>query len=140
MRLEKIGAGFGLLLLGIVMLALRMNGDQTPTSPCVHTVERFVPIDAFTLRYELTIDDPGTWTQSWIVRSNADVPPVRYAVSAIARGRARRLHRAKADRNIVRQVDGVARGVASYEVERLHDQGTAESDAAETKRVSPDTL
>jgi hypothetical protein len=48
-------------------IGARMNGDQAPTSPRLHTVERFVPIDAFTLRYELTIDDPGTWTRSWTV-------------------------------------------------------------------------
>jgi hypothetical protein len=31
----------------------------------MHLVERFTGVDADTLRYEFTIDDPTTWTKSW---------------------------------------------------------------------------
>jgi hypothetical protein len=31
----------------------------------LHVVERFTPLDADTLRYEFTVDDPGTWTAPW---------------------------------------------------------------------------
>jgi hypothetical protein len=30
-----------------------------------HLVERFTRIDADTLRYEFTVDDPTIWTRSW---------------------------------------------------------------------------
>jgi hypothetical protein len=31
----------------------------------LHVTERFTPVDANTLRYEFTVDDPDTWTSSW---------------------------------------------------------------------------
>lgn len=31
----------------------------------LHVTERFVPVDANTLRYEFTVDDPDTWTSPW---------------------------------------------------------------------------
>ncbi len=31
----------------------------------MHLVERFSRVDANTLKYEVTIDDPGTWTRPW---------------------------------------------------------------------------
>jgi hypothetical protein len=35
------------------------------SSENLHVVERFSRIDAKTLRYQFTIDDPRTWTRSW---------------------------------------------------------------------------
>ncbi len=35
------------------------------SSPALHIVERFSRIDARTLRYQFTIDDPATWVRSW---------------------------------------------------------------------------
>jgi hypothetical protein len=35
------------------------------SSPNLHVVERFSRIDAKTLRYQFTIDDPATWVASW---------------------------------------------------------------------------
>jgi hypothetical protein len=35
------------------------------SSETLHVVERFSRIDAKTLRYQFTIDDPRTWTRSW---------------------------------------------------------------------------
>jgi hypothetical protein len=31
----------------------------------MHVTERFSRVDAETLKYELTVDDPLTWTRSW---------------------------------------------------------------------------
>lgn len=31
----------------------------------VHVIEQFTPLDAATIRYEFTVDDPDTWTTSW---------------------------------------------------------------------------
>jgi hypothetical protein len=31
----------------------------------LHVTERFTPVDASTIRYEFTVDDPDTWTSSW---------------------------------------------------------------------------
>jgi hypothetical protein len=33
----------------------------------VRVIERLVPLDAYTIRYELTIEDPDTWTRPWTV-------------------------------------------------------------------------
>jgi hypothetical protein len=45
----------------------RMNGDEAPTSERLRITERFVLIDDYTMRYEMTIDDPETWTRPWTV-------------------------------------------------------------------------
>jgi hypothetical protein len=31
----------------------------------LHLVERFTRLDADTIKYEATVDDPGTWTRPW---------------------------------------------------------------------------
>ena len=31
----------------------------------LHLIERFTRVDADTLRYEVTVDDPATWTRTW---------------------------------------------------------------------------
>ena len=35
------------------------------SSPNLHVIERFSRLDAKTLRYQFTIDDPDTWVKSW---------------------------------------------------------------------------
>jgi len=35
------------------------------TSHELHVVERFTPVNADTIAYRFTVDDPGTWTRSW---------------------------------------------------------------------------
>jgi hypothetical protein len=36
----------------------------------LHVTERFTRVDADTIRYEFTVDDPTTWTRSW----SAEIP------------------------------------------------------------------
>jgi len=44
----------------------RLRG--VPMTPSLHLVERFSLIDARTLKYEMTIDDPNVYTQPWRVQ------------------------------------------------------------------------
>jgi hypothetical protein len=39
----------------------------------LHLVERFTRVDAETLKYDFTVDDPGTWTKKW----SASIPMAR---------------------------------------------------------------
>jgi hypothetical protein len=43
------------------------NGNGNPTSEALRLVERFTRRDADTLDYEVTVDDPRTWTRPWKV-------------------------------------------------------------------------
>ena len=45
--------------------AIGVNGNGTPNSTALKLVERFTPIDAKTLRWEATVNDPKTWTRPW---------------------------------------------------------------------------
>jgi hypothetical protein len=40
---------------------------NTPTSDALRVVERFTLTDADTMSYQLTVDDPKTWTKPWTV-------------------------------------------------------------------------
>jgi hypothetical protein len=51
------------------------------SSDQLHVVERFTQTGPHTLKYEMTIDDPGTWTKPWslmIPLSRADHPMYEY--------------------------------------------------------------
>jgi hypothetical protein len=48
-------------------VGLTLNGNATPTSRSLRIEERFTRVDAETIRYEATIDDPETWTRPWTV-------------------------------------------------------------------------
>jgi hypothetical protein len=37
-----------------------------PHTPQLHLIERFSRPDMYTLRYEVTIDDPGAYTRMWV--------------------------------------------------------------------------
>ena len=39
--------------------------ERQGSTPNMHLVERFTRVDADTLLYEFTVDDPATWTRSW---------------------------------------------------------------------------
>jgi hypothetical protein len=43
------------------------NGNGNPTSDALRLVERFTRRDADTLEYQVTVDDPRTWTRPWTV-------------------------------------------------------------------------
>ena len=53
----------------LVVETVNFNGRDviagTPVSDSVHLVERFTRLDADTLEYRLTVDDPKTWTKPW---------------------------------------------------------------------------
>jgi hypothetical protein len=55
----------------------------TPVSDALRIIERFTRVDAQTLRYEMTVDDPGTWVQPWTVRfeltEDPGYPLIEYA-------------------------------------------------------------
>jgi len=62
------------IVIAIVMAALLVTAQNwtAPTriasySRDARLTERFTRIDADTLRYEATVDDPRTWTRSWTV-------------------------------------------------------------------------
>ena len=48
----------------------RGPGSRAPQTPQRHVVERFTLVNQDTLRYELTVDDPDTYTQPWTVAFN----------------------------------------------------------------------
>jgi hypothetical protein len=43
------------------------NGNNNPMSEALRLVERFTRVDGDTIQYEVTIDDPKTWTRPWRV-------------------------------------------------------------------------
>jgi hypothetical protein len=45
----------------------RRNGSDIPMSDALRVVERFTRTDPETLLYEVTVDDPKTWTRPWTV-------------------------------------------------------------------------
>jgi len=48
----------------------RGPGSRAPQTEFRHVVERFTFVDVDTLRYELRVDDPGTYTAPWTVSFN----------------------------------------------------------------------
>ena len=42
------------------------------SSENLHVVERFRRVDADTVLYQFTVDDPSTWTHSWSARDSDD--------------------------------------------------------------------
>jgi hypothetical protein len=44
------------------------KGEYAGSRERLHLVERFTRLNADTLQYEVTIDDPTTWTRSWTVK------------------------------------------------------------------------
>jgi hypothetical protein len=52
----------------------------------LHVVERFTPVDAATIRYTFTVDDPATWTRPWTGELNIRRFPDRIFEYACAEG------------------------------------------------------
>ena len=51
------------------------NGNGAVHSEALRLVERLTRVDEDTLRYELTVDDPATYTKPWTVRFELDEKP-----------------------------------------------------------------
>jgi hypothetical protein len=47
-----------------------MDRRGLPHTDQMHTVERFTRVDAETIRYEITVDDPGAYTRPWTTDFN----------------------------------------------------------------------
>ena len=47
-----------------------MDRGDSPHTEKLHTVERFTRTDAVSMRYELTVDDPGAYTKPWTATMN----------------------------------------------------------------------
>src|SRR5690606_927163 len=41
------------------------NLEGIPHSDQLHTIERLTRLDFDTIKYEITVDDPGTYTETW---------------------------------------------------------------------------
>jgi hypothetical protein len=63
--------------------AIGVNGNGSFNSTQLKLTERFTPIDARTLRWEVTVNDPGTWTRPWTfampLKKDATQEPFEYA-------------------------------------------------------------
>lgn len=60
----------------------RTTVQNTRTSYQLKVIEKFSRIDAKSLLYEFTVDDPGTWTKPWggeVVWEKIDSPIYEYA-------------------------------------------------------------
>jgi hypothetical protein len=42
-----------------------VNGNGNPHSEALKITERFIPVSAKTLRWQVTVEDPKTWTRPW---------------------------------------------------------------------------
>jgi hypothetical protein len=51
------------------------NGNGAVHSDALRLIERLTRVDEDTLRYELTVDDPATYTKPWTVRFDLDEKP-----------------------------------------------------------------
>jgi hypothetical protein len=73
--------------------------QNTPTSEQLKVTERFTRVDANTVKYEFTVDDPGTWTKPWsgeLALSKIDTPLYEYACHEGNYGMANNLSGARA--------------------------------------------
>ena len=51
----------------------KIDGGFRGSTRNMHLIERFTRVYCDTLRYDFTVDDPATWTKSWM----ASIPMVR---------------------------------------------------------------
>jgi hypothetical protein len=60
-----------------------VNGNGNPHTESLTIAERFIPVDGRTLRWEVTVTDPSTWTRPWTfglpLTKDASQPVVEYA-------------------------------------------------------------
>ncbi len=73
--------------------------QNTPTTDKLKVTEKFSRVDANTVLYEFTVDDPGTWTKPWsgeITMTKLDTPVYEYACHEGNYGMANNLSGARA--------------------------------------------
>jgi hypothetical protein len=73
--------------------------QNTPTTEALKVTEKFSRLDADTVLYEFTVDDPGTWTKPWsgeITMTKLDTPVYEYACHEGNHGMANNLSGARA--------------------------------------------
>jgi hypothetical protein len=54
------------------------GGVNRAFSRAAHMTERFTRVDARTIRYEVTVNDPATWTKPWTVAFTLQQDPTFY--------------------------------------------------------------
>jgi hypothetical protein len=63
--------------------AIGVNGNGIPNSDALKLTERFIPVDASHVRWEVTVDDPKMFTRPWTfglpLTKDADQPVFEYA-------------------------------------------------------------
>jgi hypothetical protein len=77
----------------------RTSVQNTPTTEKLKVIEKFSRVDANTVLYEFTVDDPGTWTKPWsgeITMTKLDTPVYEYACHEGNYGMANNLSGARA--------------------------------------------
>jgi len=77
----------------------RTSVQNTPTTDKLKVIEKFSRVDANTVLYEFTVDDPGTWTKPWsgeIAMTKLDTPVYEYACHEGNYGMANNLSGARA--------------------------------------------
>jgi hypothetical protein len=77
------------------------GGRGRSGGPSLRLIERFIPVDENTLRWEVRYDDPDTWEQSWAyampLKRDAEHAPFEYACHEGNRGLANILSAARAE-------------------------------------------
>jgi hypothetical protein len=60
-----------------------VNGNGLPHTQSLRVTERFTPLDAKTIRWDVTVEDPQTWTRPWTfglpLKKDASQPVFEYA-------------------------------------------------------------
>jgi hypothetical protein len=77
----------------------RTSVQNVPTTEALKVTEKFSRVDANTVLYEFTVDDPGTWTKPWsgeINMTKLDTPIYEYACHEGNHGMANNLSGARA--------------------------------------------
>jgi hypothetical protein len=76
----------------------RTTLQQAPTSPKLKVTEKFSRVDANTVLYQFTVDDPATWAKPWsgeVTMSKMDGPIYEYACNEGNHGMANNLSGAR---------------------------------------------
>ena len=71
-------------------VGLTRNGNTLLTSPDLRLVERLTRVDANTIQYEATVEDPKTWTRTWkVALPFTQHPEYRFLLVHVPRGQLR---------------------------------------------------